>query len=161
LDQILHALHLDEWQFLLVKRVSLKISRKTSFAKNLADNPGPWGGRSVGCCLFYLIPEFLAKGFEKMRFRADGPRGRGGRSTRCRERSVIRYRTGCFPVDRADGPRPARPRTVRVAQADGPHGPGGRSARPNGQSPQPLTFRFYRWNSNGDSPRGTRFVPNG
>jgi hypothetical protein len=33
----------------------------------------------MGCC-FYLIPEFLAKGFEKMRFRADGPPGLGGRS---------------------------------------------------------------------------------
>jgi hypothetical protein len=57
---------------------------------------------------FYLIPEFLAKYFEKMRFRADGPPGPGGRSVRCRGRSVIRNRTWCCTADRVDGPRPAR-----------------------------------------------------
>jgi hypothetical protein len=95
---------------------------------------GPW------VVDFYLIPEFLAKDFEKMRFRTDGPRGPGGRSARCRGRSVIHNRTRCCSVDRADGPR----------------GPGGRSARPIGQLPQPLTSRFYHWNSNADSPRGHR-----
>jgi hypothetical protein len=63
---------------------------------------GPW------VVDFYLIPEFLAKGFEKMRFRADGPRGPGGRSARTGRWYIIRYRTGCYSVDRADGPRPAR-----------------------------------------------------
>jgi hypothetical protein len=76
---------------------------------------GPW------VVDFYLIPEFLAKVFEKMRFRADGPRGPGGRTMRCRGRSVIRYRTGCCSVDRADGPRPP---------ADSPRGPDGRSVWP-------------------------------
>jgi hypothetical protein len=66
-----------------------------------------------------------------MRFQTDGPRGPGGRSARTGGRSVIRYRTGCCSVDRADGPRPASGqsawprRTVRVALADGPLGPTG------------------------------------
>jgi hypothetical protein len=51
---------------------------------------GPW---VVG---FYLIPEFLAKVFKKMRFRADGPRGPGGRSAGTRrtvreDRRTVRY----------------------------------------------------------------------
>jgi hypothetical protein len=38
----LHALHLDEWRFLLVKRASLKILRKTSFQVS-GGQSGPLG----------------------------------------------------------------------------------------------------------------------
>jgi hypothetical protein len=105
-------------------------------------------GRTVRRLLnFILIPEFLVKVFEKIRFRADCPQTPGGRS-------VILYRTGCC---RGTG------RTVHVLPADSPRGPGGRSAWPwrtvhpaQRSALQPLTSRFYRWNSNADSPRGRR-----
>jgi hypothetical protein len=104
-----------------------------------------------------------------MCFRADGPRGPGGRSARTRR--TVRS-------DQADGPRGVADgllfvtergaarwtgRTVRGPPADSPRGPGGRSTVPwrtvrqaQRAVPQPLTSRFYRWNSNADSPRGYR-----
>jgi hypothetical protein len=116
----------------LGKRVSLKILRKISF-QVLGGQSGLLG-RTVRRLLFFcLMSEIFGKSFEKIRFQADSPRTPGGRS-------VILNRTGCSSVDRADGPR----------------GPGGRSAQPNGQFCQPLTSRFYRWNSNADNPRGHR-----
>jgi hypothetical protein len=143
---------------------------KKGFIENLKKNKfsGIWrivwalGADGPWVVVFYLILEFLAKGFEKMRFPADGPRGPGGRSAGTRR--TVRGDQADGPRGAADGPlfiteRGAARwtgRTVRVAQADGPRGPGGRSAQPNGQSPQPLTSRFYRWNSNADSPRGHR-----
>jgi hypothetical protein len=42
----LHALHLDEWRFLLVKGFHWK-SKEKQFFWHLADSPGPSGGRSV------------------------------------------------------------------------------------------------------------------
>jgi hypothetical protein len=117
----LHASHLVEWRFLLVKRASLKIIRKISFQVS-GGQSGPLGRTVHGLLNFILILEFLAKVFENIRFRADCPRTPGGRS-------VILYRTGCCSGDQADGPRRAHGesawprRTVRVALADGPPGP--------------------------------------
>jgi hypothetical protein len=97
----------------------LKILRKNSF-QVLGGQSGPLG-RTVREFMIFILT-FLAKVFEKMRFRADCPRTLGGRS-------VILNRIGCSSVDRADGPRPARGqsagprRTVRVALADGLPGP--------------------------------------
>jgi hypothetical protein len=47
----LHALHLDEWRFLLVKRASLKIIRKISFHVS-GGQSGPFG-RTVRGLLFF------------------------------------------------------------------------------------------------------------
>jgi hypothetical protein len=108
-------------------------------------------GRTVRRLLnFILIPEFLAKVFENIRFRADCPRTPGGRS-------VILYRTGCCSGDQADGPRPARGqsawprRTVRVARADGPPGP---TVSPPAVDFAFLPFEFKR----GQSAKASRTV---
>jgi hypothetical protein len=132
----------------LGKRVSSKILRKISF-QVLGGQSGPLGRTVRGFLIFILYLRFLAKVFEKMRFQADSPQASCGRS-------VILFRTEQNKVQLGGpgGRSVACPRTVRGAQADGPQGPGGRSARPNGQSCQPLTSHFYRWNSNADSPRG-------
>jgi hypothetical protein len=78
---------------------------------------------------FYLITEFLAKDFEKMRFRADGPQGPGGRSARTRRtvrevpRTVRYLQQNEVLLGVQGGRSAASPRTVRVAQADGPPSP--------------------------------------
>jgi hypothetical protein len=109
----LHALHLDEWRFLLVK----------GFIENLKKNQFSGVGRTVrvlgadGPRVFdiYLISEIFGKSFRENAL----PGGR----------YVILNRTGCSSVDQADGPRPARGRsagprrTVRGVLADGPPGP--------------------------------------
>jgi hypothetical protein len=86
---------------------------------------GPW------VVDFYLILEFLAKDFEKMRFRADGPQGPGGRSAGTRRTVREVPRTVHYSLQNGvllggqGGRSAARPRTVRMAQADGPPGPTG------------------------------------
>jgi hypothetical protein len=103
---------------------------------------GPW------VIDFYLIPEFLGKSFRENALPSE---------LSADPRRTVRYSLQNRVLLRGPGGRSAAcPRTVRVAQADGPRGPGGRSARPNGQSPQPLTSHFYHWNSNADSPQGHR-----
>jgi hypothetical protein len=109
----LHALHLDEWRFLLVKGFYYH------FIENLKKNQFSGVERTVralgadGPRVFdiYLISEIFAKSFRENAL----PGGR----------SVILNRTECSSVDRADGPRHARGqsagprRTVRVVLADG------------------------------------------
>jgi hypothetical protein len=63
----------------LGKRVSLKIKRKTSFLVS-GGQSGPFGRTVRGLLVFIFTPEFLAKDFEKLRFRADGLQGPGGQS---------------------------------------------------------------------------------
>jgi hypothetical protein len=117
----LHSLHLDEWQFLLVKRVSLKIIRKISFQES-GGQSGPLGRTVRGLLIFILIPEFLGKSFRENTLP-------GGLSAD--PRRTVRYslQNRVLLGDRADGPRTARGqstwprRTVRVALADGPPGP--------------------------------------
>jgi hypothetical protein len=102
-----------------------------------------------------------------MRFRADGPRGPGERSAGTRrtvreDRRTVRYslQNGVL-LGGPGGRSAARPRIVRVAQADGPPGPTG--------SLPSVDFAFFtvgiqtRTVREGiaDSPRGTRFAPNG
>jgi hypothetical protein len=81
----------------------------------------------------YLMT-FLAKVFEKMLFRRTVRGPQADNPLFFTKQGAARW-TG---------------RTVRGLPADSPRGPGGRSAwlggrssRPNGQSPQPLTSRFY------------------
>jgi hypothetical protein len=130
----------------LGKKNSLKILRKNSF-QVLGVESGPLR-RTVREFMIFISSDFFGK-----RFRENALPG--GLSADPR-------RTVCYSLQNRvllggpGGRSAACPRTVRMAQADGPRGPGGRSARPNGQPPQSLISRFYRWNSKADSPRGHR-----
>jgi hypothetical protein len=151
----LHALHLDEWRFHLVKGFHWKSLEKSVFTC-WVDSAGPWGGRSVGFWDLFNIWGFwqsFSRKFTSWRT--------------VRESKVDGLlltskldRTGCTRVDRADGPRVPR-RTVHRVLADSPPGPTDTSdsswLRVFTVGIQTRTVR----EGIADSPWGTRFLHNG
>jgi hypothetical protein len=117
----LHALHLDEWRFHLIKRFCWKSWEKSVFNCGV-DSLGPWGGRFVSLWDLFYIWGFWQSFSRKIAFgrtvhgsKADGPKLTSNHTEWCAAREV-----------RADGPRPTHrrsatyPQTVREALADSP-----------------------------------------
>jgi hypothetical protein len=146
-DNVLHALHLDEWCFQKWKSFCWKSWEKLVFCCG-ADSSCPWGRWSVGYWVLLNIHGFWNEVFRKKHVGADSSRGLRGRS----ETNLDSNKKVCDSGG-PGGRSVVSWRTVSLGQQ---------------ASVTVANFTFYRWNLNSDSSwcghdssRGTHFDHNG